>query len=167
MTIGDNIDWLALPSIWTTFLRDSVDLYTFSHWLLCNNLSKIWSFELFISAEVDTCWTYANEFMSQAPHWVLGSGPSFCTVLAMCAHHFRRPYTLCVKIYNISMVIQSLKIMLLCGFHWHSSSVEASSPLKVLSFFMNFLWTLMSFCDIYETMWCMWVFLEWQLNWNE
>ena len=52
--------------------------------------------------------------------WVLGSGPSFCTVLAMCAHHFRCPYTLCVKIYNISMIIQSLKIMLLCGFHRHS-----------------------------------------------
>ena len=42
------------------------------------------------------------------------------TVLAMCVHHFRCPYTLCVKIYNISMIIQSLKIMLLCGFHWHS-----------------------------------------------
>ena len=54
------------------------------------------------------------------PPWVLGSGPSFCTVLAMCAHHFRHPYTLSVKIYNISMIIQSLKIMLLCGFHWHS-----------------------------------------------
>ena len=54
------------------------------------------------------------------PPWVLDSGPSFCTVLAMCAHHFRCLYTLCVKIYNISMIIQSLKIMLLCGFHWHS-----------------------------------------------
>ena len=58
--------------------------------------------------------------MSKAPPWVLGSGPSFCTVLAMCAHHFRHPYTLCVKIYNISMIIQSLKIILLCDFHWHS-----------------------------------------------
>ena len=74
-----------------------------------------------------TCWTYANEFndpstdwLSQAPPWVLDSGPSFCTVLAMCAHHFRCLYILCVKIYSISMVIQSLKIMLLCGFHWHS-----------------------------------------------
>ena len=38
----------------------------------------------------------------------------------MCAHHFRCPYTLCVKICNISMTIQSLKIMLLCGFHWYS-----------------------------------------------
>ena len=52
--------------------------------------------------------------------WVLDSGPSLCTMLAMCAHHFRCPYTLCVKIYNVSMIIQSLKIMLLCGFHWHS-----------------------------------------------
>ena len=91
-----------------------------SHWLLCNNLSKIWSFKLFNSTGVNTCWTYANEFMSRVPPRVLGSGPSFCTVLAMCAHHFRCPYTLCVKIYNISMIIQSLKIILLCGFHWHS-----------------------------------------------
>ena len=53
--------------------------------------------------------------MSQVPPWVLGSGLSFCSVLAMCAHHFRHPYTLCVKIYSISMIIQSLKIMLLCG----------------------------------------------------
>ena len=101
-------------------LSDSVDLYTFSHWSLWRNLFKIWSFELFISTGDDTCWTYANEFMSQVPPWVLGSGPSFCTVLAMCSHHFRCPYTLCVKIYSISMIIQSLKIMLLCGFHWHS-----------------------------------------------
>ena len=96
-------------------------MYTFSHWFLCrNSFLKFGLLELLISAGVDTCWTYANEFMSQAPPWVLDSGPSFCTVLAMCAHHFRCPYTLCVKIYNISMIIQSLKIMLLCGFHWHS-----------------------------------------------
>ena len=54
------------------------------------------------------------------PPWVLDNGPSFCTVLAICADHFRHPYTLCVKIDNISMIIQSLKIILLCGFHWHS-----------------------------------------------
>ena len=62
----------------------------------------------------------STDWPSQVPPWVLDSGPSFSSVLAMCAHHFRCPYTLCVKIYNISMVIQSLKIMLLCGFHWHS-----------------------------------------------
>ena len=54
------------------------------------------------------------------PRCFLDSGPSFCTVLAMYAHDFRCPYTLCVKIYSISKIIQSLKIMLLCGFHWHS-----------------------------------------------
>ena len=123
---------MTLPNIWITFLSDSVNLYTFSHWFLCRFLSKIWSFELFISTGVDTCWTYANEFMTQAPPWVLGSGPSFCTVLAMCACHFRPPYTLCVKIYNISMVIQSLKIMLLCGFHWHSRYSIWISPFVLL-----------------------------------
>ena len=54
------------------------------------------------------------------PPLVLGSWYSFYTVLVMCAHHFRHPYTLCIKIYNISMIIQSLKIMPMCGFYWHS-----------------------------------------------
>ena len=60
------------------------------------------------------------------------------------------------------------------GVHFYfCSSVVASSPLKVLSLmdffmsFMNFLWTLMSYCDIYETMWCMLIYLEWQLNCNK
>ena len=34
----------------------------------------------------------------------------------------------------ISISYNSLKIMLICGLHWHFSSVEAISPLKVLSF---------------------------------
>ena len=57
------------------------------------------------------------------------------------------------------------------GVHFYfCSSVEASSPLKVLSFFMNFLWILMSFCDIYWTLWnhVMHVGLSWmtiELQW--
>ena len=57
------------------------------------------------------------------------------------------------------------------GIHFSfCSSVEASSPLKVLSF-MNFLWTLISFCDIYWTSWnyVMHVGLSWitiELQWR-
>ena len=61
-----------------------------------------------------------TDWLSKAPPWVLGSGHSFCTVLTMCAHHFRCPYALCVQIYNTSVSYYTLKIMLLCGFHWHS-----------------------------------------------
>ena len=43
------------------------------------------------------------------------------------------------------------------------SSVEASSPLKVL----NFLWTLFRFIELIGTYEACGVFLEWQLNWNE
>ena len=39
--------------------------------------------------------------------------------LTMCAHLFRHPYTLCVQISNISMWNNSMKIMLICGLHWH------------------------------------------------
>ena len=140
--------WMTLPSIWITFLSDSVDLYTFSHWFLCRFLSII-SVRKFPSNISDTCWPYANEFMSQVPPWVLGSGPSFCTVLAMCVHHFRHPLTLCVKIYSISMIIQSLKIMLLCGFHLysrHSIWISTFVLLHLCVVYREFLWPIITRC---------------------
>ena len=56
------------------------------------------------------------------------------------------------------------------AYFYFCSSVEASCPLKVLSF-MNLLWTLMSFCDIYWTLWnhVMHVGLSWmtiKLQWR-
>ena len=75
-----------------------------------------------------------SDWLFQVPPWVLGSGHSFCTVLAMCVHHSRCPYTFCVKIYNISMIILLLKIILLCGFHWHSRC----SILDFYIYFMHF-----------------------------
>ena len=105
------------------FFRLVCDLCTFLWWNWTNKLGN-WKFPSIAS---DTCWTYANEFntdlsdwMLPAPLLLLGSGPSFCTVLAMCAHLFRHPYTLCVQISNISMWNNSMKIMLICGLHWHS-----------------------------------------------
>ena len=87
----------------------------FLWWNWTNNLGN----RKFPSIASDICWTYANEFntdlsdwMLPAPLLLLGSGPSFCTVLAMCAHLFRCPYTLCVQISNISMWNNSMKIML-------------------------------------------------------
>ena len=78
----------------------------FLWWNWTNNLGN----QKFPSIASDTCWTYANEFNTDLSDWMLpvpllllGSGPSFCTVLAMCAHLFRCPYTLCVQISNISM----------------------------------------------------------------
>ena len=95
----------------------------FLWWNWTNNLG----FRKFPSIASDTCWTYANEFNTDLSYWMLpvpslllGSGPSFYTVLAMCAHLFRCPYTLCVQIYNISMLNKLMKIMLICGLHWHS-----------------------------------------------
>ena len=91
------------------------------------NWTNILGNQKFPSIASDTCWTYANEFNTDLSDWMLsvpllllGSGSSFCTVLAMCAHLFRCPYTLCVQIYNISMWYNSMKIMLICGLHWHS-----------------------------------------------
>ena len=95
----------------------------FLWWNWTNNLGN----RKFPSIASDTCWTYANEFntdlsdwMLPAPLLLLGSGQSFCTVLAMCAHLFRHPYTLCVQISNISMWTTLMKMMLICGLHWHS-----------------------------------------------
>ena len=117
---------MTLPSILITFLSASVDLYTFSHWFLCRFLPIISVSKVSLQWIWHLLNIYANEFITNSliscPRCPLspGSGYSFCTVLAICAHHFRHPYTLCVKMYNISMIIQSLKNMLLCGFHWHS-----------------------------------------------
>ena len=78
----------------------------FLWWNWTNNLGN----QKFPSIASDTCWTYANEFNTDLSDWMLpvpllllGSGPSFYTVLAMCTHLFRQPYTLCVQISNISM----------------------------------------------------------------
>ena len=84
--------WLTSPSIWITFLKVSANEFN----------------------------TDLSDWMLPAPLLLLGSGPSFCTVLAMCAHLFRCPYTLCVQISNISMWNNSMKIMLICGLHLHS-----------------------------------------------
>ena len=46
------------------------------------------------------------------------------------------------------------------------SAVEASSPLKVLSFF-EFYWDLFMNYWTHWNLWCMWVFHEWQLDWYE
>ena len=95
-----------MDHIFKGFCRLVVPPNAFLWWNWTNNLGN----RKFPSIASDTCWTYANEFntdlsdwMLPAPLLLLGSGPSFCTVLAMCAHLFRCPYTLCVQISNISM----------------------------------------------------------------
>ena len=112
-----------MDHIFKGFCRLVVPPNAFLWWNWTNNLGN----RKFPSIASDTCWTYANEFNTDLSDWMLpvpllllGSGPSFCTVLAMCAHLFRCPYTLCVQIYNISMWNNSMKIMLICGLHWHS-----------------------------------------------
>ena len=98
MLYGSLFNQILLTCVWSP--------NAFLWWNWTNNLGN----RKFPSIASDTCWTYANEFntdlsdwMLPAPLLLLGSGPSFCTVLAMCAHLFRCPYTLCVQISNISM----------------------------------------------------------------
>ena len=53
------------------------------------------------------------------------------------------------------------------GVHFYfCSSVEASSPLKVLSF-IDFYWDLFMNYWTHWNLWWMWTFIEWQLNWYE
>ena len=54
------------------------------------------------------------------PHesWTVGLHSALCW---QCVHIISGAHIHSVKIYSISMIIQSLKIMLLCSFHWHSS----------------------------------------------
>ena len=72
--------------------------------------------------------------------WTVGLHSVLCW---QCVYHFRYPYTLCVKIYNISIIIQSLKIMLLCGFHWHSRYIIWISTFVLL----HTMWFTGSCCD--------------------
>ena len=98
-----------------------------SHRLLCINLVKIWSFELFIFEVLGLGWFYANQGSAQifligwpiAPPWFLGSGHSVDSVLAMCAHPLGAHMHLLPK--SIYFNIPALqRIMLICGFHCHS-----------------------------------------------
>ena len=124
----------------------------FLWWNWTNNLGN----RKFPSIASDTCWTYANEFNTDLSDWMipvpfllLGSGPAFCTVLAMCAHLFRRPYTLCVQIYNISMWNNSMKIMLICGLHWHSRYSIVDFYIVLMHFrvvYREFLWPICNDC---------------------
>ena len=49
----------------------------------------------------------------------LGPGHSVDSVLAMCAHPLMFICILCQNLYHL-FITASLKIMLLCGLHWHS-----------------------------------------------
>ena len=134
------------------------------------NWTNILGNRKFPSIACDTCWTYANEFntdlsdwMLPAPLLLLGSGPSFCTVLAMCAHLFRCPYTLYVQIYNISMWCNWMKIMLICGLHWHSRYSIVDFYIVLMHFrvvYRDLLWPTSTKCDqdsfILYNCWCNW-----------
>ena len=90
---------------------------------LCRNLVfRVVHFQI-----SDTGWVYANQCSPQIfliwwpiiPPWFLGSGHSVDSVLAMCAHplgvhmHFMPK-----SIYFFKPAL--LRIMPVCGFHWHS-----------------------------------------------
>ena len=139
------------------FLKGFCQLVGPTNVFLWWNWTNILGNQKFPSIASDTCWTYANEFntdlsdwMLPAPLLLLGSGPSFCTVLAMCAHLFRCPYTLCVQICNISMWYNSMKIMLICGLHWHSRYSIVDFYIVLLHFrvvYRDLLWPTSTKCD--------------------
>ena len=119
--------WLAYPSIWITFYIYCFRLVDISHRLLCTNCVEIWSFELFIFRYFDIGWFYANECSPQIfligwpimPPWFLGPGHSVDSVLAMCAHPLGDHMHFMPKsIYFFNPAL--LRIMPICGFHWHS-----------------------------------------------
>ena len=87
--------------------------------------------------------------MLPAPLLLLGSGPSFCTVLAMCAHLFRRPYTLCSNLQYFN-VIQLNEDNAICGLHWHSRYSIVDFYIVLLHFRMAYrdlLWPTSTKCD--------------------
>ena len=87
------------------------------------------NFHLIRSKNLADDWLWINRsrpvakkltWIAPVPPWFLGIGSSFWYVLAMCAYHIKHPYALSVKIYSISITFDKQKIMLLCGFYWHS-----------------------------------------------
>ena len=122
--------------------------YTLKIMLLCgfywHSRYSIWDFHIYFMR------TNSLIRWSRCPPWVLGSGSIFCTVLPMCTYHFRHPYTFCVKIYNILTSYYTLKIMLLCGFYWHSRYSIWDFHIYFMHFCMvyrEFLYPISTKCD--------------------
>ena len=75
----------------------------------------------------DTCWTYVNKFTPDLSDWIAYHTPlipwfwvfSWLGASNVCTP-FRHSYAFYAKIYNIYSSQYHRKIMLLCGFHWHS-----------------------------------------------
>ena len=114
-------------SVSNAFLSLFYQLVDISYRSLCMNLVETWSFELLIFKNMTLVKHMQNSSPPDLSDWMPYCTPLipwFWTFSWLCASNvctpFWRSYEFYAKIYNICSSQYDMKIMLLCGFHWHS-----------------------------------------------